>query len=65
MEKIEDDIREVEIKINACDDLEERKMLRKEKEQLRKEKEQLRKEKEQLREKELILLRSNAGNVFD
>ena len=51
MEKIEDDIREVEIKINACDDLEERKMLRK--------------EKEQLREKELILLRSNAGNVFD
>ena len=58
MEKIEDDIREVEIKINACGDLEERKMLRKEKEQLRK-------EKEQLREKELILLRSNAGNVFD
>lgn len=51
MEKIEADILAVEEQIKTCSDSEERKLLRK--------------KEEQLREKELILLRSSAGNVFD
>jgi hypothetical protein len=48
---IEADILAVEDQIKTCADPEERKMLRK--------------KKEQLREEELIVLRSDTGNVFN